>query len=603
MAYYSEDLIEEVISVCDIVDVISEYVSLKKRGRNFIGLCPFHREKSPSFCVSADKQIFKCFGCGVGGNVIAFIMKIENLEFWESVEFLAERAHIDLSKFIVKDFTKKEKINADVVSKDVMFKILKDIAVYYNKCLSDTIKKESTLLKQYLIKRNLDIQTITKFGIGYDSKENNLVDYLKKMGYNEKEILSTGVVMKNDNGNYYDRFTSRLIFPIFDVRDRVIAFGGRVLDKSLPKYVNSPETEIYSKGKNLYALNFAKREKCESILIVEGYMDAVSLQRFGITNAVASLGTALTDNQARLLKKYTDTVIVGYDQDAAGQDATVRGLDILSSKGLNVKVLRLDKQDVKDPDEYINKYGVEKFRNCLKNSISLVEFKIQKLEKNVDLNNTDQKIKLLTEIATILASIENNIERQMYIDIIAKRYNFGTGPILKEIDKRLKKSVVDDSLFDSQIINKKIQMVADINKKYDQYIIALLLCKNKQVQNIIFDKVSPESISDEVVKKLYITIKDLSQNYDLTKIDILSKITDEELIKEITDIMYIDISDNKERLLNEILQKKKRDELVARRCEIIKKLGTEISKDESEILNIELNQIILELSKMKKELN
>lgn len=358
MAYYSDDLIEEIISVTDIVDVVSEYVPLKKRGRNFIGLCPFHREKSPSFCVSQDKQIFKCFGCSVGGNVISFIMKIENLDFTESLELLANRAHIDLHKYEIQGkYNKNDNYsNENYISKEKMFNISRDIAIYFNKSLNEALKKEKSELKDYLIKRNLDITTIRKFGIGYDFSGNNLIKHLENLGYNEKEILSVGVILKNENGKFYNRFNNRLIFPIFDVRDRVIAFGGRVLDKSLPKYVNSPETEIYSKGKNLYALNLAKKEKQEFILIVEGYMDAVSLQKFGITNAVASLGTALTDDQARLLKKYTDTVVIGYDQDLAGQEATMRGLNILSSKGLNVKVLKLDKSDTKDPDEYINKY-------------------------------------------------------------------------------------------------------------------------------------------------------------------------------------------------------------------------------------------------------
>ena len=299
-----------------------------------------------------------------------------------------------------------------------------------------------------------------------------------------------------------------------------------------------------------------------------------------------------------LLLIITDTVIIGYDQDSAGQDATLRGLDILSTKGLNVKVLRLDHKDVKDPDEYINKYGVERFKNCLKNSISLVEFKIEKLESSLNINDMDQKVKLLTDIASILANIENNIERQMYIDKIATKYNIGSGPILKEVEKRLKKSIIETVSFDSQIVNKKMQMIADIKKRYDEYIIALLLSKNKSIQNIIFEKVKDEDIADEVVKKLYQEIKNISINYDISKVDILSKIKDEALIKELTDIMYIDISDNKEKLLNEVLLKKQKENLIFRREEIIKKLDTNISKDESEILNVELNQIIVELSKM-----
>ena len=599
MAYYSEDLIEEVLSTCDIVEVVSEYVDLKKRGRNYIGLCPFHREKSPSFCVSMDKQIFKCFGCSVGGNVISFIMKIENMEFWESVEFLANHAHIDLSRFEKKDFVKKSEQNdLNIVSKDKMFDISRDIAVFYNNTLNEVLKKENSNLKDYLQKRNLDAKTITKFGIGFDIGGNKLYEHLKSLNYTEKEILSVGVILKNDNGKFYDRFGGRLIFPIFDARDKVIAFGGRVLDKSLPKYVNSPETEIYYKGRNLYGLNFVKREKQENILIVEGYMDCVSLHKWGVANAVASLGTALTDNQARLLKRYTDTVIIGYDQDGAGQEATLRGLDILKSKGLNVKVLKLDKPDTKDPDEYINKYGVERFRNCLSNSISLVEFKIEKIEKNYNLNNMDEKIKMLTEISLVLSNIENDIERQMYIERISKKYSIGVEPIKREVDKRLRQAIKDEYVYVNSNVDQNLRIVSDNKKRYDKYIIALLMSKNKSIQNIIFDKVKSSDIEDEVLRKLYDKIKELSLLYDISKIDILSKINDEELIKELTEIMYIEIADDKEKFLNEVLRKKHRDFLSSRRMEILNALSKEnISKDESEMLNIELNEIVLELSK------
>ena len=362
MAYYSEDLIEEVISQNDIVEVISEYVHLKKSGRNFMGLCPFHREKTPSFCVSMDKQIYKCFGCSEGGNVISFIMKLENLDFSDTLEFLAERAHIDVSRYEVKTFSNPN-MESKKDLKDTLFKINKDIGLYYHNNLIEILKEESSAVKDYIIKRKFDIKTIKKFGIGYATGKTPLYEHLIGLGYSKEDILKTGVLLERENGKIYDRFHNRLMFPIFDVRDRTIAFGGRVLDKSLPKYVNSPENEIYVKGKNLYSLNFAKREKLDNIIIVEGYMDAIALQKSGFTNAVASLGTALTENQARLIKKYTDSVIIGYDQDGAGQEATLRGLDILVAQGLKVKVLLLDKPDVKDPDEYINKYGKERLKN------------------------------------------------------------------------------------------------------------------------------------------------------------------------------------------------------------------------------------------------
>ncbi len=599
MAYYSDDLIEEVVSQNDIVEVISEYIHLKKSGRNFMGLCPFHREKTPSFCVSMDKQIYKCFGCSEGGNVISFIMKIENLDFADTLEYLAERAHIDVGRYEVKTFSNS--INDSKKDlKDILFKINKDVGIYYHNNLIEILKEESSALKDYIIKRKFDIKTIKKFGIGFATGKVPLYDYLINLGYKKEDILKTGILLQNSNGKIYDRFHNRLMFPIFDVRDRTIAFGGRVLDKSLPKYVNSPENEIYSKGKNLYALNFAKREKLDNIIIVEGYMDAIALQKSGFTNAVASLGTALTDNQARLIKKYTDNVIIGYDQDGAGQEATLRGLDILVSKGLKVKVLILDKKDVKDPDEYINKYGPERFKNCIENSISLVEFKISKLEKNLDINNIDSKVEFLTQVANILAKIENTIERDIYIDKIATKYNMGRGPILKEVEKRIKKTNDSEVAVDIQSLNRKMNLVTNIRKRQEQYIIALILSKDKDIQQEIFKDIQVNDIENENVRKVYDFLIKLKENYDINKIEILSKVKDEEIMKELTEIMYIDISNvDKQKLLNDVLNNKFKEKLLLRRDEILKRLNDNLSKDEQEILEFELNQIILELSKLK----
>lgn len=601
MAYYSEDLIEEVISQNDIVEVISEYAQLKKRGRNFMGLCPFHREKSPSFCVSMDKQIFKCFGCSVGGNVISFIMKIENLEFWDSVELLAERAHINLEKYEVNNGYNKEYSKEKKDLKEVLFNINKEVAKYYHNNLITMLEaKNDNEVKAYVKKRNFDIKTIRRFGIGYANGRVPLYDYLIEKGYKKEEILATGIILENAKGKVYDRFYSRLMFPIMDIRDRVIAFGGRVLDNSLPKYVNSPENDIYIKGKNLYGMNVAKKEKLDNIIIVEGYMDAIALQRSGFTNAVASLGTALTDNQARLIKKYTDNVIIGYDQDLAGQEATIRALDILKKRGLEVKVLMLDKSDAKDADEYLNKYGPERLENCVKNSVSLIEYKISKLEKNLDDNNMDSKIKFLTSVADVISSIENSIERELYIDKISRKYNMGAGPILKEVEKRLKKVENDEIVIDMQSLNRKMQLVTNIRKRQEQFIIALLLCKDKNVQETIYNNVKLDDIQDENVKKVYSFILSLKNEFDINKIDILTKIKDEDMMKEITEIMYIDISNaDKNKLLNDVLKNKNKERLYFRRDEIINRLNEDITNDEKEILKLELNQIILELSKLR----
>ena len=603
MPYYSGDLIEEVISQNDIVEVVSEYVTLKKSGRNYMGLCPFHREKSPSFCVSIDKQIFKCFGCSEGGNVITFIMKIENIDFWEAVEMLAERANIDTTRYEVNNYYNKiESTKKDM--KDVMYKLNRDVGLFYHNNLIELLKEDRNDVKDYIISRKLDIKTINKFGIGYSTGKESLYDYLIRLGYSDEEIMASDIILKSKTGRKYDRFFDRIMFPIFDIRDRTIAFGGRafgekVKNKTVPKYYNSQESDIYHKGKTLYLMNFAKRNKLENIIIVEGYMDAIALQKFGFNNAVASLGTALTENQARLIKKYTDNVIIGYDQDGAGQAATLRGIDILANHGLNVKVLKLDREDVKDPDEYLNKYGPERLQNCINKAISLVEFKISILEKDLNLENFDSKVKFLTGVSNILSKIDNNIERDMYIDKVSKKYGMSPGPILKEVEKGLKLKKDDEVQIDMNALNKKMQLVTTVRKRQDQYIVALLLSKNKRVQEEILRSISSEDIDDENVRKIFDFILSLKDKYDINKIDILSKIQDEDMIKEITDIMYIDISGYEEKLLQDVLKNKKKEKLFTRRDDIIKRLSEDISNDESQILEVELNQIIIELSKLK----
>ena len=349
-------------------------------------------------------------------------------------------------------------------------------------------------------------------------------------------------------------------------------------------------------------MNFAKREKLDNIIIVEGYMDAIALQKFGFLNAVASLGTALTENQARLIKKYTDNVIIGYDQDEAGQDAIMRGLDILANRGLNVKVLRLDRPDTKDPDEYLNKYGAQRLQNCIDNAISLVEFKVINLEKKLDLNKDDDKVRFFTGIAEILAKVDNSIERELYLDKIIKKYReYGItqGPIVNEVEKRIVKNNKADFVIDTQALERKKQLVTSVRKRQEQYIVALLLSKKPSIQKEIFENIKSSDIENEDVRQLFDFISSLRDDYDINKIDILSKIQDEAMIKEITDIMYIDISGYEGSLLKDVLKNKKKDKLFTRRDEIIKRLSEQISRDESEILNFELKQIMIELSKLK----
>ena len=323
----SEEIIQKVKEENDIVDVISETVNLKRSGRNYIGLCPFHNDKSPSLSVSPDKQIYKCFSCGEAGNVITFVMKQKNYNFIEAIKSLAERANIVLH-------IENSKQSAVSKKKDILYKINVEAARYYFKNLT-----VNNVAKEYFSNRGIKNSTIRKFGLGY-AKEGwtNIIYYLKRQGYNDNQLIDAGLVIKNENkGTIYDRFRNRVMFPVFDIRGKVIGFGGRVFDDSKPKYLNSPETLVFHKGVNLYGLNFAVKDGINdrTLIIVEGYMDCISLHQYGITNAIASLGTALTVNQARLIKRYADKVVISYDADIAGQKATLRGLDILKDGTFN----------------------------------------------------------------------------------------------------------------------------------------------------------------------------------------------------------------------------------------------------------------------------
>ena len=429
MARYSDELIDEIRNRNDIVDVISQYVVLKRSGRNYFGLCPFHKEKSPSLSVSMDKQIFHCFGCHEGGNVFHFISKIENVSFPEALEMLAERVGIELPK---SDFNVDDR---QALLKEKVYEINKLTAEFYHENLYKTTAKPA---QEYVKQRKLDNNTLKTFLIGYSANFDELYKYLKSKGFTEEEILASGLVNKNDKGQFIDRFRRRLMFPIQDIRGRVIAFGGRTLlsepdrkqqeketGRKIPKYINSSEGIVYSKGRHLYGLNVARKleGKMKKIVIVEGYMDAISLHQRGIHNVVASLGTALTEGQGHLLRNNSEQVVISYDADSAGQEATQRGLEILQNMGCDVRILQIDLNMAKDPDEFVIKYGSDRFRLLVDKAISLVEYKVKTLSKGLDLENTNDKIKFLKEIAKVLSKIDNDIEKEVYADKISS-YNF-----------------------------------------------------------------------------------------------------------------------------------------------------------------------------------
>lgn len=594
MVRYSDELIDEIRSKNDIVDIISQYVVLKRSGRNFFGLCPFHKEKSPSFSVSPDKQIFHCFGCGVGGNVFHFVEKIENLGFIESLEMLADRVGINLPTISNSVDDKLLKLKSKV------YDINAETAKFYHENLYKPTSKEA---QNYIKKRKLDNRTLKNFLIGYSGNFNELYVHLKSKGFTDEEILTSGLVNKNDNGKFIDRFRRRLMFPIQDTRNRVIAFGGRVLDDSKPKYINSSENIVYSKGKHLFGLNVAKKEHLKKIIIVEGYMDAISLHQRGITNAVASLGTALTESQGRLLRKSSEQVIIGYDADGAGQAATVRGLEILQNLGCDIRILQIE--GAKDPDEFVTKYGPERFLKYVDNAISLVEYKIRVLKQKLDINNTNDKIKFLKEIAKELAKISNNIEREVYVDKISLEYNISKEAIYSEINKLIYGKNEDEKRINvTKVAQPQKKVIEETDKavaKREGLIIYLLINYPNEAYSKIKEVVSVEDIKSErnkkVITKLY---EELEKGYSNIN-NVLDWFQEEEIINYLTSIMAYDFEITEvNKCIEDILNIYIKEKLIKKRNDIINKLeNKELDKEDKANYEKQLSEIIVKLAKVK----
>ena len=595
MVRYSEELIEEIRSSNDIVDVISQYVILKRSGRNFFGLCPFHKEKSPSFSVSPDKQIFHCFGCGVGGNVIHFVSKIENLDFRETLELLANRANITLPTL---DNSYQD--NKKAILKSKVYEINEIAAKFYHENL---YKPTSKPAQEYIKKRRLDNRTLKSFLIGYSGNFDELYNLLKQKGFTEEQILASSLVNKTDNGKFIDRFRKRLMIPIQDTSGKFIAFGGRVLDDSKPKYINSPENIVYSKGRNLFGLNVAKKGDTKKLIIVEGYMDAISLYQRGITNVVASLGTALTEQQGRLLRKNSEQVIIGYDADGAGQAATLRGLEILQNMGCDIRVLQI--YGAKDPDEFVIKYGPERFQKCVDSAISLVEFKVKILKQNLNIENVNDKIKFLNEIAKILSKVDNSMEKEIYIDKISKEYGISKEAIYGEVNKLVYKKDNDKKVLESTPIKNLLrkentEKVDEFIIKREKMVIYILVNYPQESYEKVKDTILVDNIKAEINKKIISKIYELYAQGKTS--NILDSFDDEETINYLSGIMAEDfgISDiNK--CIEDLLTTYNKEKLVNKRNEIIKKLENtdNMTKEEIHELEEKLNDVILKLAKVK----
>lgn len=411
--YYSDEVIEEVRSKNDIVDVISGYVKLQKKGRDYFGLCPFHNEKSPSFSVSRVKQMYYCFGCGAGGNVFTFLMEYENYSFSEALKFLADRAGVELPR---QEYSKEAKERAD--TKAILLEINKAAAQYYYVQLKNSRGAQAL---SYLKNRELSDDMIRAFGLGYSNKYgDDLYQYLRGKGYSADMISKAGLIGVDEQKGAYDKFWNRVMFPIMDVNSRVIGFGGRVMGDGKPKYLNSPETMIFDKSRNLYGLHRARSSKRQYFLLCEGYMDVISLHQAGFTNAVASLGTALTPGHASLIKRYVKEVYLTYDSDEAGTKAALRAMPILKDVGITAKVIRMD--PYKDPDEFIKNLGPEAFEERIQKARNGFMFGLEILERDYDLNSPEGKTDFMREAARKLTEFDEEVERNNYIEAVAAAY-------------------------------------------------------------------------------------------------------------------------------------------------------------------------------------
>lgn len=416
MPWYSEEQIEEVRSRSDIVSVIGRYVRLKRAGSGYTGLCPFHNEKTPSFHVNPARQMYKCFGCGVGGNVLTFVMEYENLTFPEAMEMLAQEAGIELPK---QEMTAQQKQQESL--RQTLLEINKKAARYYFALLKSPRGKPGY---DYLTGRGLSDETILHFGLGYAGQGGGeLYQYMKKEGYSDSVLKETGL-FKMDERGAYDKFWNRVMFPIMDANNRVIGFGGRVMGDAKPKYLNSPETKIFDKSRNLFGLNYAKRGKRSNMILCEGYMDVIALHQAGFTNAVASLGTAFTEQQANLIRRYTDEVLLTYDSDGAGIKAAMRAIPMLRRAGITGKVIHME--PYKDPDEFIKNLGAEEFEKRMEEAQNSFFFEIEVIKKNYSMSDPEQKTKFVHETARKLLVFEDKIQRDNYLEAVAARYNIKT---------------------------------------------------------------------------------------------------------------------------------------------------------------------------------
>ncbi len=467
----SKEVIDEILLRNDIESLIGNYVSLKRAGSNLKGLCPFHSEKTPSFVVYPADNSFYCFGCGIGGDAVTFVKQMEHLDYPDALEFLAKRAGITIPLTNDRNYSGKR------VDKSRVLKMNTDAARFFHKCLISNDSDAKAALAYFTDKRGLDLATIKYFGLGFAPNSYNVFsNYMRKLGYSYEELTEAFLCGKNDRGQYYDAFRNRVMFPIIDVSGNVIAFGGRVMDDSKPKYKNSSDTPVFKKSRNLFALNFARLTCSEKLILCEGYMDVIALHAAGITNAVATLGTAITSEQARVMSRYTKKVIISYDSDEAGRKAADRAIKILGEVGLDVSVLNIPGS--KDPDEYIKTYGKEKFEQLIDGAKSEFEYNLESITSRYDLNLPQDKIKALKEVEKLISEVYSSAERDIYMREVAARFAVDMKSIKNDVERIISKRTYTKKKEESKNLLRRSEGFSD--RTNPDFVKAPAIAKNEE---------------------------------------------------------------------------------------------------------------------------
>lgn len=546
--YYPDEIIEEVRTKNDIVDVVGSYVKIQKKGSSYFGLCPFHNEKSPSFSVSGHKQIYYCFGCGAGGNVISFIMNYENYTFQEAVKFLAERAGVALPEV---EFSEEARQRQG--KRNTLLEINKEAAKYFYYQLRTERGEQG---HDYFTKRQLSEETMKKFGLGYALKTpNDLTLYLKNKGYSDELLVEAGISAFDERYGLHDKFWNRVMFPIQDINHKVIGFGGRVMGDGTPKYLNSPETMVFDKSRNLYGLNFARTSRAGHFILCEGYMDVIAMHQAGFTQAVASLGTAFTSGQANLIRRYTDEVLLSYDSDGAGTKAALRALEILKEAGLTGKIINLE--PYKDPDEFMKNLGREAFEERIRQAENSFMFEIRMLKREYNLDDPEDKTKFHKEIARKLCGFEIEVERENYIQAVADTYHIGFDNLRKLVGRYAAQTGGAKPVERPKSGIQKKQTVED-HKKRTQRMLLTWLTDEPEIYKQVSKYIKPSDFTEELYGRVaQMLFADLDKG-TYNPAAILSRFTEEEEQREVasmfnTKLEGIETKQDKEKALQDIV--------------------------------------------------